>query len=112
MPVVLYGYKTWSLTVTEVYALNVLENKVLRKIFGPWGGGGGKQEGGGDGITMGFKVSYCPPAILRVITSRRIRARYVAQRTGACRDLVRKSEGQTPLGRPRRRWQDNVSMDL
>ena len=37
---------------------------------------------------------------------------HIGQRTGACRDLVGKSEGQTPLGRPRRRWQDNVYMDL
>ena len=39
MPVVLYGYETWSLTV-EVYVLNVFENKVLRNIFGSKRGGG------------------------------------------------------------------------
>jgi hypothetical protein len=32
---VLYGCETWSLTVREEYKLNVFENRVLRRIFGP-----------------------------------------------------------------------------
>jgi hypothetical protein len=35
MPVVLYGYKTWSLTLREEHRLRVFENRVLRRIFGP-----------------------------------------------------------------------------
>jgi hypothetical protein len=31
---------------------------------------------------------------------------------GVCRFLVRKPEGKKPLGRPRRRWEDNIKMDL
>ena len=31
---------------------------------------------------------------------------------GVHRDLVGKSEGKIPLGRPRRRWEDNIKMDL
>jgi hypothetical protein len=34
LPVVLYGFETWSLTWREEYRLRVLENKVLRRIFG------------------------------------------------------------------------------
>jgi hypothetical protein len=34
-PFVLYGCKTWSLTLREEYRLRVFENRVLRKIFGP-----------------------------------------------------------------------------
>jgi hypothetical protein len=34
------------------------------------------------------------------------------ERRGAYRALVGKSEGRTPLGRPRRRWEDNIKMDL
>ena len=34
LPVVLYGYKTWSLFLKEEHRLRVYENKVLRKIFG------------------------------------------------------------------------------
>jgi hypothetical protein len=35
MPVVLYGYETWSLTLREKRRLMVFENKVLRIIFVP-----------------------------------------------------------------------------
>ena len=31
---------------------------------------------------------------------------------GVCRVLVGKSEGKRPLGRPRRRWEDNIKMDF
>jgi hypothetical protein len=31
---------------------------------------------------------------------------------GAYRILVGRPEGRTPLGRPRRRWEDNIKMDL
>jgi len=35
LPVVLYGYKTWSLTLREEQRLRAFENRVLRRIFGP-----------------------------------------------------------------------------
>jgi hypothetical protein len=35
LPVVLYGCETWSLTAREEHKLRVLENRVLRRIFGP-----------------------------------------------------------------------------
>jgi hypothetical protein len=31
---------------------------------------------------------------------------------GVYRVLVRRPEGKRPLGRPRRRWEDNIKMDL
>jgi len=34
------------------------------------------------------------------------------EKTSAYRVLVRKPEGKRPLGRPRRRWEDNIKMDL
>jgi hypothetical protein len=34
------------------------------------------------------------------------------ERRGAYRALVWKAEGRRPLGRPRRRWEDNIKMDL
>jgi hypothetical protein len=36
----------------------------------------------------------------------------MGERRGAYRDLVGKPEGRRPLGRPRRRWEDNTKMDL
>jgi hypothetical protein len=35
LPVVLYGCKTWSLTLREEHRLRVFENRVLRKLYGP-----------------------------------------------------------------------------
>jgi len=59
---------------------------------------------------------YSSPNIVRVITSRRIRwAGHVArigEKRGVNRVLVGKPEGKRPLGRPRRRWEDNIKMDL
>jgi hypothetical protein len=59
---------------------------------------------------------YSSPNIVRVIKSRRLRwAGYVARMgegRGVYRGLVGKPEGKRPLGRPRRRWVDNVRMDL
>jgi hypothetical protein len=34
-PVLLYGCKTWSLTLREEHRLRVFENRVSRRIFGP-----------------------------------------------------------------------------
>ena len=56
---------------------------------------------------------YCSPNI-RVIKSRRW-ARHVArmgERRGLYRVSVVKPKGKTPLGRPRRRWEDYIKMDL
>jgi hypothetical protein len=36
----------------------------------------------------------------------------MGERRDLCRVLVGKPEGKTPLGRPRRRWKDNIKMDL
>jgi hypothetical protein len=36
----------------------------------------------------------------------------MGERKGAYRALVGKPEGRRPLGRPRRRWEDNIKMDL
>jgi hypothetical protein len=35
LPVVFYGYETWSVTLREEHRLRVFENRVLRWIFGP-----------------------------------------------------------------------------
>jgi hypothetical protein len=35
LPLVLYGYETWSLILRDVHRLRVLANRVLRRIFGP-----------------------------------------------------------------------------
>ena len=39
-------------------------------------------------------------------------AAYVGERRVVYRVTVGKPEGKRPLGRPRRRWEDNIKMDL
>ena len=59
---------------------------------------------------------YSLPNIVRVVKSRRMRwAGHVARMgedRGVHRVLVGKPEGKRPLGRPRRRCEDNIKMDL
>jgi hypothetical protein len=59
---------------------------------------------------------YSSTNIIRTIKSRRMRwAGHVArmgEKRNACRILVGKPEGRRSLGRPRRRWVDNIKMDL
>ncbi|KAJ4427852.1 hypothetical protein ANN_25631 [Periplaneta americana] len=59
---------------------------------------------------------YSSPDIIRNIKSRRLRwAGHVARMgeySNAYRVLVGRPEGKIPLGRPRRRWENNIKMDL
>ena len=95
--------------------LNTLfSNRVLRRIFGP------KK----DGVTGEWRKLYNEElndlysscSIVQVIKSRRMRwAGHVARMEegrGVYKVLVGKPEGKRPLGRPRRRWEDNIKMDL
>jgi hypothetical protein len=51
-----------------------------------------------------------------VIKSRRVRwvghVARIGERRDAYRALVEKAEGRRPLGKPGRRWEDNIKMDL
>jgi hypothetical protein len=113
LPVVLYGCENWSLTLREEHRLRVFENRVLRRIFGP------KREE--DGSWRKFYNDelhslYSSPNIVRVIKSRRMRlAGHVARMgegRGVYKVLVGRTEGKRLLGRPRRRWEDSIEMDL
>jgi hypothetical protein len=114
LPVALYGYRTWSLTWREEHSLRVCENRVLRRILGLK-----RHE-----VTWEWRKLhneelndlYSSFNIVRVIKSRRMRwAGHVArmwEERGVYRVLVGKPEGKRPLGRHRRRWEDNIRMDL
>jgi len=114
LPIVLYGCETCSLTLREERKLTVFENMVLRRIFGP-----SRDEVTGEWRRLHneeINDLYFSPNIVRVIKSRRMRwAGHVArmgEERGAYRFLVGKPEGKRPLGRPRRRWVDNIRNDL
>jgi hypothetical protein len=65
---------------------------------------------------MCYKVIDSSPSIIRINKSRRMRweghVTRIGEERNACRLLVGKPEGKRPLGRPRRRWVDNIRMDL
>jgi hypothetical protein len=71
LPVVLYGCKSWSLTLREDHRLRVFQNRVFRRIFGP------KRDemtrGWGKLLNEELHNLYSPPSIIRVIKSRRMR---------------------------------------
>jgi hypothetical protein len=86
---------------------------VLRRVFGP------KREEDGSWRKLHndeLHSLYSSPNIVRVIKSRRMRwAGHVARMRegrGFYRILVGRPEGKRPRGRPRRRWEDNIKMDL
>ena len=94
--------------------LDVYENRVLRKVFGPK-----RDEVTGElGKLHNEELNdlYFLPNIVRVVKSRRMRwAGHVARMgedRGVHRVLVGKPEAKRTLGRPRRRWEDNIKMDL
>jgi len=113
-PVVLYGCETWSLTLREERRLRVFENRVLRLIFGPRRVAGTEDWRKLRNEELNDLCSS--PNIVRAIKSRRIKlaghVAHMVERRDVYRVLVRKPEGKEPLGRPKRRWEDNIKMDL
>jgi hypothetical protein len=92
----------------------VFENRVLRRIFGSK-----RDDVMGEWRKLHneeFHDLYSSISIIRIIKSRRMRwAWHVArmgEKSNAYRLLVGKPEGKRPLGRLRRRWVDNIRMDL
>jgi hypothetical protein len=114
LPVVLYGCETWSLTLREEHRLRVPEVRVLRRIFGPK-----RDEVPGVWRKLhneDVHSLYSSLSIVRVIKARRMRRAGHVVRMGELRGanniLVGRLEGRRQLRRPRRRWEDNIKMDL
>ena len=105
----LYGCEAWSLILKEECRLRVFKNRILGRIFGP------KRHENGDWRKLHNEElhSLCrSPNLVRMIKSRRLRwAGHVARMEegrSAYKILTNKPTGKRPLGRPRRRWEDNV----
>jgi hypothetical protein len=105
---------TWSLTLREEHRLRLLENRVLRRIFGPK-----RDEVTGEWRKLHneeLRDLYSSPSIIRIIKCRRMRwvghIAQIGEKRNVYRLLVGKPEGKTPLGRPRCRCVDNIRMDL
>jgi hypothetical protein len=93
----------------------VSENRVLRRISGPKG----------DEMTGDWRIKlyneelhdfYSSPNIIRMIKSRKVRwAGHVArmgEKKNAYRISVAKPERKRPVGRPRRKWVDNIKIHV
>jgi hypothetical protein len=102
-----------SITLREENRLRVFENRVLRRIFGPK-----RDEVTGERRKLHneeLHILYSSPNI-RQIKSRRMRWVGHVARMGEERNVYRilmgRPEGKTPLGKPRRKWEDGIRMDL
>jgi hypothetical protein len=110
----LCGCETWSLTLREEHRLRRFENRVLRRISGP------KR----DEVTGGWRklhneelhTLYSSPSIIKVIKARRMilagHVECMGEVSCVYNILVGRPEGRRSLGRPRRRWEDNIKMDF
>jgi hypothetical protein len=100
-------------TLREKRRLRVFENRVLWRMFGPK-----RDEVTGECRKLHNEELhdlYSSATIVQVIKSRMRWAGHVARMgkgRGVYKVLVRKPEGKRPLGRPRHRWEDNITMDL
>jgi hypothetical protein len=99
--------------LTEEHRLRVFKSRVLRRIFGL------KREKDGSWRKLHndeLHSLYSSPNVVRVIKSRSMRwagdVARMGEGRGVYRVLVGRPEGKGPLGRPRRRWEDNIKMDL
>jgi len=92
----------------------VFENRVLRRVFGSKRDE--VQEEWRKLNNEELRDLYSLPNILRAVKSRRMRweghVARMGEGRGVHRFLVGKPEGKRPLGRPKRRWEDNIKMDL
>jgi hypothetical protein len=74
------------------------------------------QQVGGNCIMRSFITCNSTPSIIRMIKSRRMRweghVARLREKRNSYKILVGKPEGNSPPGRPRRRWVDNIKMDL
>ena len=111
-PVVMYGSETWTMSKKDQSALLVWERKILRKIYGPVN----------DHDTWRIRTNselqelYQDASIVADIKGRRLRwAGHVERMEDSrkCKKVYRgKPEGRRKVGRPRKRWLDDVEEDL
>ena len=93
--------------------MRVFDFRVLRRTFGPR-----REEVTGEWRKLhnvDLNYLYSSPIIVRVITSRKRWEGHIVrmgEKRGVYRVLVGNPEGKRPLGRPRLRWEGNITMEL
>jgi hypothetical protein len=98
----------------EERRLRVFGNRGLRRVCGPK-----RDEVRGKWRKLHneeLNDLYSLPSIVRVVKSRRMRwtghVARMGEDRGVHRAMVEKAVGKRPLGRPKRRWEDNIKVDL
>ena len=113
-PILTYGCETWRLTKVLEHRLGVFERSLLRRIWGPIQDAdtGELRRLHNEELMARARI----PPISGVVRAQRLRWAGHAARMGAHRVplqvMVGQPRGRRPLGRPRKRWADNVREDL
>ncbi|PSN38822.1 hypothetical protein C0J52_23508 [Blattella germanica] len=114
MEKILRVFENKTLTLREEKRLQLFENKVLRKIFGPK-----RDEETGEWRRLhntGLNDFYGKPDIIRIIKSYRLRwaghVTHMGNERGVRRIFEGKPEGKRTVGRPRMKWENNINHDL
>ena len=109
----LYGCESWSLTLREESRLRVFQNRILRRLFGS------NRDENGEWRRLHNEELNClyhSSNTVMVIKSGKLiwKGHVVRMEEGrsAFKMLTGTSAGKRSLGRPRRRWEDNIAMDL
>jgi hypothetical protein len=96
--------------VSQIKGRRVFENRILKRIFGPK-----RDEVTGEWRKLHNEEHhnlYSSPDIIRQVKSRRMWWAAHVARMGEERKVYKVLVGKRPLGRPRRRWEDGIRMDL
>jgi len=94
LPVVVYECETCSLKLRKERRFEFFENRVLRRIFGP------------------RRVKVTEEWIQLHHEEWAEHVARLGENRGVYGTLVGEPEGKRPLGKPRRRWEDNIKMDI
>ena len=113
-PILIYGCETWRLTKILEHRIGVFERSLLRRIWGPVVDAetGELRRLHNEELMERARI----PPVVSVIRAQRLRWAGHTARMHADRVPLQVLEGQPrgrrPLGRPRKRWGDNINDDL
>ena len=103
--VVLYRYETLSLTLGEECRLRVFKNRILKRIFG-------SRRNENEVWRKVYNAELHSLNRFREIESRKLRwTDHITRMEEGRSAFTGKPTGKRPLGKPRRRWEDNIRMN-
>jgi hypothetical protein len=110
-PLVLHESHTWFPTLGVQGRLRAFQKRMLRRVFGPK-----RNRTWRELQNEEIQIFCSSPSIIRMVKSRRTRwvghVARIEKKKNEDYLLVGKPAGEKPLGKPRRRWVDNIKIDL